>query len=80
MSLDEGNSATINTFTEDLEMLEEVLSLPEKYRIPIYLFYYEGYQTDEIVKILKKNHQTVRTQLARARSLLKKSIGGMEYG
>ena len=33
---------------EQMELLEDILALPEKYRIPIYLFYYEGYSSEEI--------------------------------
>ena len=33
---------------EHREVLEAVLSLPEKYRVPIYLHYYEGYTAPEI--------------------------------
>lgn len=57
------------------DVLDEVLALPQKYRIVIYLYYYEGYQSDEIATILRKNPKTIRTQLARARSILKTKLG-----
>jgi len=63
---------------EQSEVLEAVLSLEEKYRLPIHLYYYEGYSIEEIAKLLDTNPATVGTRLARARGLLKKSLGGFD--
>ena len=59
---------------EHREVLEAVLSLPEKYRIPIYLHYYEGYTAPEIGDLLKKNVNTVYTLLNRGKSMLKVAL------
>lgn len=59
------------------EVLEVVLNLPAKYRDVIYLHYYEGYTAPEIAKILKKNVNTIYTNLTRARKLLRDDLGGM---
>ncbi len=40
-------------------------------RTIIYLFYYEGYKTDEIAKIMKMTSAAVRTALSRTRNKLK---------
>ena len=61
---------------ENLEVMEAVLKLPEKYRNVIYLHYYEGYSAPQIGEILSKNVNTVYTLLTRARELLKKELGG----
>lgn len=61
---------------EHIEVLQAVLSLPEKYRDPIYLHYYEGYTAAEIGQILKKNVNTVYTLLGRARNQLRDRLGG----
>ena len=45
--------------------------LPGKYRAVIHLFYYEGYQTEEIARILGRSPSTVRAQLTRARQKLR---------
>ena len=58
------------------EVLEAVLSLPEKYRVAIYLHYYEGYTAAEIAEFSGCAQSTVRSRLARARKLLRKTIGG----
>ena len=52
-------------------VMEEVLQLPEDYREIIYLYYYEGYNTEEIARILNLNVSTVRTKLSRGRGRLK---------
>lgn len=48
-----------------------VMAMPEKYRTIIYLFYYEGYSTDEIAQMLGVPAATVRTRLARGRKKLR---------
>lgn len=60
----------------DRQVLEAVLSLPEKYRQVVYLHYYEGYTAPEVGKLLKKNTNTIYTLLTRARGLLKEKLGG----
>lgn len=56
---------------QDARTLSAVLSLDEKYRIPIHLHYYEGYAINEIAELLGAKPATVGTWLARGRSLLK---------
>ncbi len=58
------------------EVLDAVLQLPAKYKDVVWLFYYEGYPSDEIADILKRPPSTVRNQLKDARNLLKKKLGG----
>ncbi len=48
--------------------------LPPQYRAVIHLYYYEGYRTEEIAKILKQKPSTIRSQLARAREKLKEIL------
>jgi RNA polymerase sigma-70 factor (ECF subfamily) len=65
---------------EDGSVLASVNTLPSHYRIVIYLYYYEGYQANEIGTILGIPTGTVHTRLARGRAKLKKILGGTEYG
>lgn len=58
------------------EVLQAVLSLPQKYRDVIYLHYYEGYSAPEIGNILGKNVNTIYTLLARSRQMLREKLGG----
>lgn len=61
------------------ETLGVLLTLPDKYKTPIYMYYYEGYSTEEIAKILKKPQATVRVNLHRGRDLLKKKLKGGHF-
>lgn len=58
----------------DNDLLQMVLALPEKYRIPIHLHYYEGYQVSEIAQILQLPVSTVKVQLMRGREMLRGSL------
>jgi RNA polymerase sigma-70 factor (ECF subfamily) len=64
--------------TENRGVLEAVLSLPQKYKDPIYLHYYEGYNAAEISSILGTNESTIYTRLSRGRALLKEKLGDEE--
>ncbi len=76
---DNADSETDNTADEKTQVMEAVLSLPEKYRTVIHLFYYNGYSINEIAEIVGKKPATVGTLLARGRSLLKNlMIGGFD--
>ncbi len=65
---------------EDGELWEYILSLPEKYRMVLYLHYYQGYTSLETAEILGKNPSTVRTWLVQARWKLKEILEVEEYG
>ena len=53
---------------------EAVLSLPARYRIPVHLYYYEGYSVAEIAGIVGKREGTVKSRLFRARNLLRDKL------
>ena len=76
VSLDEVLEQPAELPPDHREVLEAVLSLPQKYRDVIYLHYYEGYSAPEIGRILKKNVNTVYTLLGRARQQLREALGG----
>ena len=65
-----------NPVSDDNELLFTLLSLDEKYKIPLHLYYYEGYSIKEIADILGKKPATVGSQLDRGRALLKSMLGG----
>ena len=50
---------------------EAVMKLPEKYRIAIYLYYFEGYSAKEIAKMTGKSEKAVTLQLSRGRRQLR---------
>ena len=53
---------------------QAVLALPTRYRIPIHLYYYEGYSVAEISKIIGKSEGTVKSRLSRARDKLREQL------
>lgn len=59
---------------EDNELIKIVFTLPEKYRIPIHLFYYESYSIKEIADILDMPESTVKVRLKRGREKLSKIL------
>lgn len=52
--------------------------LPQKYRTVIHLFYYEDMPIAQIAEILNTKESTVKSQLHRAREMLKEKLKG-EY-
>ena len=60
------------------EIWESVARLPEKLRIPVHLYYGEGYSTEEIAAMTGIPAATVRTRLHRARERLKDLLGGLD--
>jgi RNA polymerase sigma-70 factor (ECF subfamily) len=62
----------------DRTLMDAVLRLPEKYRIVVHLYYYEGYRTREIAQILGLSENTVKTRLSNSRKILKKELEGWE--
>ena len=70
---DIGEYADTLGFEEEshLDLFQAVMQLDKKYRVPILLFYYEGYSTAEIASILNIPEKTASTRLFRARAKLK---------
>lgn len=63
----------------ECELVKYVMKLPVKYKSVIYLYYYEGYNTLEISKILNIKDATVRTHLKRGRELLRKDLNNVGF-
>lgn len=61
-----------DTRFRDLKMIVE--NLPEKYRTVIFMCCCEGYTVKETAKILHKSEGTVKSQLFRAKKLLKNEL------
>lgn len=63
---------SLSTAQEETKaVLSDVMRLPERFRVPIVLYYYLGFSTSEIAELLHVPAATVRTRLARGRSKLK---------
>ena len=68
--------AEIGVEDEYSEVYSAVLSLPTKYRTVIHLHYYEGLSVAEIAQTLHVAEGTVKSQLSRARDLLRHILKG----
>lgn len=55
-------------------LFTEVMRLPEKYRVPLHLFYYEDYSISDIAKLLSISENNVKVRLTRARKALKDTL------
>ena len=59
----------------EYELLRQaVLALPEKYRLPIHLYYYEEYSVKEISNLTARKESTIQSRLAAARQKLKSML------
>lgn len=56
------------------EVFDAVMALEDKYRVVVYLYYYEGYSLAEIATLLHLPAGTVGTRLRRARAQLKQTL------
>ena len=74
--LEEGQEpAMVETSFENIEWNETLKTIDEKYRLPIMLYYIEGFRTSEIAQIMDVPEATVRTHLARGRTAIADAIG-----
>jgi len=68
------NESIAFTEEEDRELFSVVMSLPDKYRIVVYLHYYEGYSFSEISSFLGISSSAVSMRLHRSRNILKSKL------
>ena len=58
----------------DGEVWELLLTLPQKERLALYLYYYQGYDTNEAAELMGVKPATLRSWLCRARGKLKQRL------
>ena len=59
----------------EMDLMDAMFRLDEKYRLPLHLHYYEGYSIAEIGKLLHCPSATIGSRLARGRDKLKQELG-----
>ncbi len=59
---------------EEGDVLSAVMALEPKYRISIYLYYFEDCSVREVAKAMKARESTVQTWLQRGREKLRKTL------
>lgn len=60
------------------EVFQAVMALDAKYRLSVYLYYYEGCSVKEAAAAMGVNPSTVQTWLQRARGRLRKTLSEAE--
>ncbi len=58
------------------ELYTALFSLDEKYRLPVVLYYLEGFKTREIADMMKVPEETVKSRLRAAREMLRRNLEG----
>lgn len=71
VSMEEIGDNVVFDSGENEILFEEVMKLPEKYRIIIHLFYYEDYSAAQIAQILEMSEAAVKMRLSRGRNMLR---------
>lgn len=81
--LDFGNSHVVDDVKEPegldslgyIELMNEINRLPDNYRVVLTLYCVEGYNHEEIAKLLKITSKTSKNRLIRARNMMMERIG-----
>ena len=60
----------LSTYSPDSGILEALMTLPEKFRIVLTLYYVEEYRVAEIARIIGKTPSAVKMRLQKGRKLL----------
>lgn len=71
----------IKEFTKDIPdsgILDALMTLPDKFRIVLILYYVEEYSMGDIAKIIGKTTSAVKMRLQKGRRLLRE-VYGKEY-
>jgi len=79
ISLDELPEAATEDRQGDDTVLKAVMALPDKYREPVILYYYQELTAEETAQALRLPGATVRTRLKRARDLLRTRLEGWYF-
>jgi RNA polymerase sigma-70 factor (ECF subfamily) len=78
-ALESHTSQDHHLVSENKEIWQKVLLLPDKYCNVVLLKYYHGYKTEEIAGLLKLTPTAVRSRLSRAMEKLREDMeGGIE--
>ena len=65
----------VGALADDTPVARAVQALPVEQREAVHLYYYEGYQIDEIARMTGSNPAAVAKRLSRARETLRKILG-----
>lgn len=61
-------------FQDNFDLIISLNRTSKKYRIPLFLYYYEGYSIDEISTLMNIKNSTIKSILKRGREKLKREL------
>lgn len=74
-SLEEAlNAASVEADGIQKDLVRKIAQLQPKYRVPMYLYYFEGYSIKEIAELTGSKTSTLQTRLARGREKLREVL------
>ena len=65
------------SYDEEIEIMSDIINLPDKYKSVILLHYISGYKISEISEILEITESAVKMRLKRAKEKLKVELEGL---
>lgn len=65
------NAASVEADGLQKDLVRKIAQLQPKYRVPMYLYYFEGYSIKEIAELTGSKTSTLQTRLARGREKLR---------
>ncbi len=74
-----GSDSEIDRIEQKNAVMSAVMKLPEKYRTVIHLFYFEDMSVTQISKATGIREATVKSQLSRARDMLKPMLKEVDF-
>ena len=75
--LQEADALPVFDTREDTDLWRALCALPDKYRLPVHLFYFEDMTTRQIAAALSLSEGSVRVRLTRGRALLRETLESM---
>lgn len=60
--------------TNKYNLFEALRNINKKYRLPFYLYYYEGYDINEISKMMNLSVSCIKSRLSRGKEKLRKEL------
>ena len=74
VELDQVQLAQYDLEPEESRLYQVLMTLPAKYRIVLYMHYYEDYSAAQIAAVLGSRVSTITTRLSRGRACLKQAL------
>lgn len=74
VELDQAQLAQYDLEPEESRLYRAFMSLPAKYRIVLYMHYYEDYSASQIAQMIGSRVSTVTTRLSRGRACLRQAL------